>query len=93
MIKMCAIEATRQSKPLTLCGEIASNPLFIPLLLGLGIKRFSCAPRFIPLFKRTVRQYSLVQSYQIAEEVLRLKTSSEITQYLLSVLHTHLKED
>ncbi len=93
MIKMCAVEAARQEKPLTLCGEIASNPLFVPLLIGLGIKSLSCAPRFIPILKRTIRQYSLIESYRVAEEVLRLKTSSEITQYLLTVLQAHFKED
>lgn len=86
MIKMCVVEAKRHGKPLTICGEIASNPLFIPLLLGLGVERFSCAPRFIPIIKRTVRFYTLVQSCQIAEHALTLKTSAEITAFLLQDL-------
>ncbi|MBI2810450.1 MAG: phosphoenolpyruvate--protein phosphotransferase, partial [Candidatus Melainabacteria bacterium] len=45
MIKMVNTEAKRQGKSVTICGEIASNPLFVPLLLGLGVDQLSCSPR------------------------------------------------
>lgn len=86
MIKMCVVEAKRYGKPLTICGEIASNPLFIPLLIGLGVEKFSCAPRFIPIIKRTIRLYTLLQACRIAEHALTLKTSAEITAFLLKDL-------
>lgn len=84
MIKMVVLEGKRFRKPVTICGEIASNPLFTPLLLGLGIQKFSCAPRFIPIIKRTVRQYTLLDACQIAEHALTLKTSLEISNFLLN---------
>ena len=40
MIKMIAIICRRYNKPVNICGEMASNPLFIPLLIGLGVNRF-----------------------------------------------------
>ncbi len=82
MIKMTLLEAKRLQKSVTVCGEIASNPLFTALLIGLGVKNFSCAPRFIPIIKRTIRYLSLITCCEIAEEVLTLKTSSEISEYL-----------
>jgi phosphotransferase system enzyme I (PtsI) len=82
MIRMTLIEATRFSKPVTICGEMASNPLFTALLLGLGVRNFSCAPRFIPVIKRTARHLSLLDCVEIAEHALTLKTSSEIFEYL-----------
>lgn len=82
MIKMTILEAKRFQKPVTICGEIASNPLFTPLLIGLGVQNFSCAPRFIPIIKRTVRHLSLLDCCDIAEHVLTLKTSAEIATYL-----------
>lgn len=87
MIKMAIMEGKKYGKPVTVCGEIASNPLFTPLLLGLGVSRFSCAPRFIPIIKRTVRQTSLIQAYEIATHVLTLKTASEIIEYLVGQLN------
>lgn len=86
MIKMTALEAKRFQKPLTVCGEMASNPLFTALLIGLGVQNFSCAPRFIPIIKRTVRHLSFVNACAIAEHVLTLKTSSEVANYLTESL-------
>jgi phosphotransferase system enzyme I (PtsI) len=71
----------------TICGEMASNPLFTPLLIGLGVQNFSCAPRFIPVIKRTVRHLSLLDCCDIAEHVLTLRTSLEISSYLAECLH------
>jgi phosphoenolpyruvate-protein phosphotransferase (PTS system enzyme I) len=87
MIKMTILEAKRYQKPVTICGEMASNPLFTPLLIGLGVQNFSCAPRFIPVIKRTVRHLSLLDCCDIAEHVLTLRTSLEISSYLAECLH------
>ncbi len=86
MIKMTALEAKRFQKTLTVCGEMASNPLFTALLIGLGVQNFSCAPRFIPVIKRTVRHLSFINACAIAEHVLTLKTSSEVANYLTESL-------
>lgn len=87
MIKMTILEAKRFQKHVTVCGEIASNPLFTSLLIGLGVQNFSCAPRFIPIIKRTVRHLSLLDCCAIAEHVLTLRTSAEIASYLAECLH------
>lgn len=82
MIKLTVEEAKKQNKPLSICGEIASNPLFIPLLLGLGVSELSCAPRYIPLVKKAVRSCSLKEAKRLAKRALILKTSSEISTLL-----------
>ncbi|MGD0665019.1 MAG: phosphoenolpyruvate--protein phosphotransferase [Rhabdochlamydiaceae bacterium] len=82
MIRMTLLEAGRYGRPVTICGEMASNPLFTSLLLGLGVRNFSCAPRFIPIIKRTVRHLALLDCVEIAEHVLSLKTSADILEYL-----------
>jgi phosphotransferase system enzyme I (PtsI) len=82
MIRMTLLEAGRYGRPVTICGEMASNPLFTSLLLGLGVRNFSCAPRFIPIIKRTVRHLALLDCAEIAEHVLSLKTSADILAYL-----------
>jgi phosphoenolpyruvate-protein phosphotransferase (PTS system enzyme I) len=82
MIKMTILQAKRFDKPVTVCGEIASNPLFTGLLIGLGVERFSCAPRFIPLINQTVRRLFLLECYDMAEHILTLRTSAEIFAFL-----------
>lgn len=84
MIKMTIDEAKRHHKPFSICGEIASSPFFIPLLLGLGVEGFSCAPRYIPLVKNVIRTTSLQEAKKLAEKVLELRTSAEISQLLKS---------
>ncbi|MFI5334888.1 MAG: phosphoenolpyruvate--protein phosphotransferase [Chlamydiales bacterium] len=82
MIKMSADEARKHHKPFSICGEIASSPFFIPLLLGLGVEGFSCAPRYIPAVKKVIRATKLEEAKKLAERVLNLKTSAEITKTL-----------
>lgn len=83
MIKMVSLEAKKQNKPVTVCGEMASNPLFIPLLLGLGLNEFSCSSRHIPLVKKVVRQSELCKAIQLAEDVLQLSSCEEIKEVLV----------
>ncbi|MBS0603609.1 MAG: phosphoenolpyruvate--protein phosphotransferase [Verrucomicrobia bacterium] len=83
MIKMVNTEAKRHGRTVTICGEIASNPLFVPLLLGLGVDQLSCSPRYIPIVKRAIRQTSLLAAYELAQRVLRLNSTMEVSQVLL----------
>jgi phosphoenolpyruvate-protein phosphotransferase (PTS system enzyme I) len=83
MIKMVNTEAKRHGKSVTICGEIASNPLFVPLLLGLGVDQLSCSPRYIPIVKRAIRQTTLLSAYELAGRVLRLNSTMEVSQVLL----------
>jgi len=68
--------------PVCLCGEIAANPEFTLLLLGLGIRCFSCAPRAIPEVKKIIRSITIQQSLEVARQVSKFDTDSEITSYL-----------
>jgi phosphotransferase system enzyme I (PtsI) len=92
MIKMAALEAKKNNKPISACGEITSNPLFAPLLVGLGVHNFSCASRFIPIIKKSIGQYTLLETCEIAEHVLKLGTSAEITEFLNSQRKTRFYE-
>ena len=88
MIKMVNTEAKRYGKSVTICGEIASNPLFVPLLLGLGVDQLSCSPRYIPVVKRAIRQTSLLGAYELAQRVLRLNSTTEVSQVLLEAYNS-----
>ena len=83
MIKMVVTQAKKHKRSIAICGEIASNPLFIPLLLGLGIDEFSCSPRYIPLIKRAIRQTDLLAACELAQRVLSLDSSIAISKVLL----------
>lgn len=83
MIKMVNAEAKRHGKTVTICGEMACNPLFVALLLGLGADRLSCSPRYIPVVKRAIRKTSLLNAYSLAEHILQLSSTQEVSRVLL----------
>lgn len=93
MIKMISAVAQKSGKPLSICGEIASNPLFIPLLLGLGLKEFSCAPRYIPLIKKMIHQCDVLQCFALAEKALQIPDPEQILQVLVAIYQQNFSEE
>lgn len=65
-----------------MCGEMASDPLLAPLLVGLGLDEFSTGPAFVPLIKKTIREIHFAKSKDMAEEVLACSTSQEVEAIL-----------
>lgn len=84
LIKLITTEATKARIPVSICGEMASDPRFTALLLGLGIQELSVAPRFLPLIKNAIRRTSIVNSVKLAEKALRMKTSHEVLELLVT---------
>lgn len=82
LIKMIVIEANRNSIPVSVCGEIAADPRFTALLLGLGVHELSCAARFLPVVKNAIRKTSIIDACQLAEDVLRMSSAEEIQKRL-----------
>ncbi len=92
LIKMIVMEANRNGIPVSVCGEIAADPRFTALLLGLGVHELSCSARFLPIVKNAIRGTSIISACRLAEEVLTLSTAEEIqkrlnTEYKNTVPH------
>jgi len=85
----CAKKAGRE---VTVCGEMAADPLAAVVLLGLGLKNFSMNPIFIPRIKRTLRSIEYATARKIIHRALTLKTAQEIEEHVLeNVLAKHPK--
>jgi phosphotransferase system enzyme I (PtsI) len=82
LIKLVVAEANHQGIPVSVCGEVAADPRFTPLLLGLGIHELSVASRYIPLVKNAIRNISIVAASQLAGKALTLSTAQEIQDLL-----------
>jgi phosphoenolpyruvate-protein phosphotransferase (PTS system enzyme I) len=74
--------ATREGIPVSVCGEMASDPLLLKLLIGCGLREFSMTPGAIPMARRVVRDTSARQMIRIAARVLTLGTVEEIEHCL-----------
>ena len=75
----------RAGIPVGLCGEMASDALLIPVLLGFGLERFSVSPSAILNTRREISRWSLQEAQEIAEHALTLETAAEVTAYLNQV--------
>lgn len=83
LIKMIVVEGNRNGIPVTVCGEVAADPRFTALLLGLGVHELSVASRYLPLVKHAIRYTSIVEASQLAEEILGMTTAQDIQDTLL----------
>ncbi|HZU35287.1 MAG TPA: putative PEP-binding protein, partial [Gemmataceae bacterium] len=78
VLKSCS----ERGKPVTLCGEMAARPrCFLPLF-GMGLRRFSMSPAFVPALKEMVRSTTSTEARTIAERVLRMKRTGEVRSLL-----------
>lgn len=86
LIRLVRRAATRHRLPLSLCGEMASDPALVGLLVGLGLTEFSMTPGAIPIVRQVVQELSAQDARRLAGHALRLATAAEIEQYLFDAL-------
>ncbi len=68
-----------------LCGELAGNPLAVPLLLGMGLDEFSMGKASIPEVKEAIRKWSIQKAQEVAAHALELEDAEAVRAYLCSV--------
>jgi phosphotransferase system enzyme I (PtsI) len=73
LIDLSVKAAARAGIPISICGEMASNPLAIPILVGLGIGELSLVPAAVPFAKEIIRALDL---RDVAEDARRALTAS-----------------
>ena len=70
----------------SMCGEMAADPLMVPVLVGFGLQRFSMNPQAVPVVRALVRQLSYREAVHIARQAAKLVTAREVEEYLLERL-------
>lgn len=71
-----------QSKPITLCGEMAGQPRPFVLLLGMGLRSFSMSPAFIPSVKELASHITIAQARGILQHALEMKTTAHVKRFM-----------
>jgi phosphotransferase system enzyme I (PtsI) len=81
------IDAGRsENVEVSMCGEMAADPLMVPVLVGLGLEKFSMNPQTVPVARALIRQLSYRDSVHIARRAVKLVTAREVEEYLLERL-------
>ncbi|MBW2275110.1 MAG: phosphoenolpyruvate--protein phosphotransferase [Deltaproteobacteria bacterium] len=70
--------ADRAGIPISVCGEMAANPIAVPILLGLGIDELSGAPSGIPVVKEIVRALDSVDIEEDARRALQAESAEKV---------------
>ncbi len=80
--------AGRAGIPVSVCGEMATNPLAVPILVGLGISELSGTPGAVPVVKEIVRALESSAVTELARRALQVQTPEEVE----SMSAVHLRE-
>jgi len=62
------------------CGEMAGNPVMVPLLIGLGVDEISVSPIAVPMVKDVIRKIRYSQAESLAGAILSSETMTDVTE-------------
>ena len=92
LLKFIIDTVQRENKEVTVCGEMAADTLSAIVLLGLGLRKFSMNPIFIPRIKNVLRSVEHKTAEEVVQEALMLKTAQEIEECVIErILFKHPK--
>jgi phosphoenolpyruvate-protein phosphotransferase len=78
MIRAAVVAARRARRPLTICGDMAGEPLHAEVLLGLGLRSFSVAPGALLGLKRALRGATLPEARALARAALAAECAEDV---------------
>ena len=86
MLRFVIKSAVDAGIDVAMCGEMAGDRHYAPLLLGMGLRRLSLSPRAIPEVKTQIRQLSLEDLSGVADKCLTFSTADQVEECLESFL-------
>ena len=87
LIRMVLDAAREHDRPVTVCGQMSSDPKFVPLLIGMGLRNLSAAPYAIPELKEVVRNLTISHAEEIAAHAESLDLARDVENYLRDELN------
>ncbi len=72
-----------------ICGEMAGEPVYLPILLGLGFDELSMSPPSIPRVKQILRRCSLTAARDLVARALHLRTAEQVDAMLRGEISAH----
>jgi phosphoenolpyruvate-protein phosphotransferase (PTS system enzyme I) len=78
----------RRNRPVSMCGEMAADPIYTIILLGLGVDELSVNPVMIPAIKRIIRSVPFAHAKEISRDVLRSSRAKDVQTYLEEMMRS-----
>lgn len=82
LIRRVVTAGKRHNLPVTVCGQMSSDPTFIPLLVGMGLRQLSLTPHAIPELKEVIRNITIPQAEEIAARAESMEVARDVENYL-----------
>ena len=86
VLRLVARAGRRRHIRVSVCGEMAADPVLLTLLVGLGLTEFSMAPSAIPLAKQVLRDLNASDAARVASRALRAATAADVERELIEFL-------
>jgi phosphotransferase system enzyme I (PtsI) len=85
-LKQIVEGAERANKPVAMCGDMAGDPLLAWILIGLGLRQLSMAPRQIPVLKSIIHSTKTADAERLARQAMELRTETEVEELVYGVM-------
>jgi phosphotransferase system enzyme I (PtsI) len=92
-IKLVVDAAHQSGIEVSLCGEVASDPFCVPILLGMQIDSMSMNPQAIPGIKRIIRQTTLDECKELLRRILDCRTVTKINHLVMDSIFQRFPEE
>ncbi len=84
MLKHVTDVGRKTGTTICICGEMAGDPFYVPVLLGLGFQELSLPPQSIPPVKSLLRALNAAEARSFVDELMVYKSAPEIVKALIS---------
>jgi phosphotransferase system enzyme I (PtsI) len=92
LIKAVAEAGAKNDVPVSLCGEMAADPRYSWVLVGLGVTELSMHPSAIPVIKHIIRTSRSDEMRELADKVLACESASEAEEVVLTTMRARFPE-
>ncbi len=86
LLKSAIDGANGAGKPISVCGDMAGDPAFTWVLLGLGVRSLSMSPRLIPAVKSVIGATRLDETEALLAQVLPLRSETQVEDLVMGVM-------
>ena len=87
LIRNVVDAGAKHDVPVTVCGQMSSDPKFIALLVGMGVRQMSVTPHAIPELKEVIRNMTIEQAVEIADHAQSMQVARDVENYLRGELY------